>query len=313
MTITLKINKVALIGLGAMGVFFAPKLDAYLGKDRFRVLAGGERKDRIEAKGVTLNGVNYRFRVITPELEKDPADLIIMAVKDTGLDQAIEDIRNQVGGNTQILCVMNGIDSEERVAAAYGWEHVLYSYMRFSNSMKDSVADFDPDFGSVYFGEAKNDVFSERVRSIADLFDACGIKYKVEPDMIRGLWFKFMCNIGENMTCAMLGIPFGAFRISEHANVIRREAMWEVVRIANRLGIDIGEKDMERQEGTLRKLPFFNRPSTLQDLENGRRTEIEMFAGKVVKLGRELGIPTPVNWVFYHAIRTYEEKNAGLF
>ncbi len=309
----MKINKVTLIGLGAMGVFFAPKLDACLGKDRFRVLASGERRGRIESSGVTLNGVTHHFRVISPDFKGDPADLLIMAVKDPGLDQAIEDIRNQVGADTQILCVMNGIDSEERVAAVYGWEHVLYSYMRFSNSMKDSTADFDPEAGSVHFGEAKNEVFSERVRAIAELFEACGINYVVEPDMIRGLWLKFMCNIGENMTCAMLGAPFGVFRVSEHANALRREAMWEVVRIANRLGIDIGKRDMEKQEGTIQKLPFNNKPSTLQDLEKGRKTEIEMFAGKVVKIGRELDIPTPVNWVFYHAICAQEEKNAGLF
>lgn len=309
----MKINKVTLIGLGAMGVFFAPKLDARLGKDRFRVLASGERRDRIESSGVTLNGVTHHFRVISPDFEGDPSDLIIMAVKNPGLDQAIEDIRHQVGADTQILCVMNGIDSEEKVAAVYGWEHVLYSYMMFSNSMKDSASNFDPEAGSVRFGEAKNAVLSERVKAIAELFDACGINYVVEPDMIRGLWFKFMCNIGENMTCAMLRAPFGAFRVSEHANALRREAMWEVVRIANRLGIDIGERDIEKQEGTIQKLPFDNKPSTLQDLEKGHETEVEMFAGRVIRLGRELGIPAPVNWVFYHVICAQEEKNAGLF
>lgn len=306
----MKIKKVTLVGLGAMGVFFAPKLDACLGRENFRVLAEGERKKRLETRGVTINGVMHKFNIITPDAEGEPADLIIMAIKDTGLKQAICDIRNQVGQHTQILCVMNGIDSEERVAEVYGWEHVLYSYMRVSIVMKDGVADFDPTWGKVHFGEARNNGLSERVKAIGELFEACNIDYTVEPDMIKGMWFKFMCNIGENMTCALLGIPFGAFHVNEHANAIRRRAMQEVVEIANRRGIDLGQEDIERQEETIRKLQAGNKPSTLQDLENGRLTEVEMFAGKVVKLGEELGVETPLNWMFYHGIRVLEWKNS---
>jgi len=309
----MEIKKVTLIGLGAMGVFFAPKLEAYLCEGNFRVLAEGERKERLQSKGVTVNGIQHHFDVITPKTQGDPADLIIIAVKDTSLDQAIQDIRNQVGHSTQVICVMNGIDSEERIAAVYGWDHVLYSYMRVSIGMKDGVADFDPKWGKVHFGEAKNDVLSKRVEAIKDLFDTCKINYTIDPDMIRGIWFKFMCNIGENLTCALLGIPFGAFHVSDNANAIRLKAMLEVVEIANRLNIDLGQEDIDRQEDAIKKIPFPNKPSTLQDLESGRKTEIEMFAGKVVKLGEQLGTPTPLNWMFYHGIKVYEEKNRGKF
>lgn len=308
----MKIEKVTLIGLGSMGAFFAPNLYESLGKN-FRVLATGKRKERLQTKGVTINGVNYIFNIIEPSLKNDPADLIIISVKDTGLDQAIKDIENQVGENTQILCVLNGIDSEQKVAAVYGWEHVLYSYMRVSIGMKDGVADFDPDFGQVLFGEAKNDVITDRVQDIKNFFDACGINYVVQEDMIRGLWFKFMCNIGENMTCALLGVPFGAFRVSDHANEIRRRAMWEVVSVANKLGIDLGKQDIEGHEKTIGRLPFDNKPSTLQDIESLKPTEVEMFAGTMVKLGKQLDIETPVCWMFYHGIKVLEEKNEGKF
>ena len=113
----MKIENAALIGLGAMGVFFAPRLEAGLGREHFCVIAEGERRERLENRGVTVNGTNYRFRVASPE-EGTPADLLIIAVKDTGLAQAIRDIRQFVGENTVILCVMNGVESEEKVAAA---------------------------------------------------------------------------------------------------------------------------------------------------------------------------------------------------
>lgn len=309
----MEIKYAALIGLGAMGSFFAPRMEAYLGRERFQIVASGSRKERLEKNGVTVNGVNYKFSVRMPEEDGPKADLIIMAMKDMGLAQAIQDIRNLVGENTQILCVMNGIDSEEKVAEAYGWDHVLYSYMRMSIVMKDGVADFDPYWGKVHFGEAVNEALTPRVKAVKAFFDACDIPYEIDNDMKRGIWFKYMCNVGENMTCALFGIPFGAFRVSDSANEIRREAMREVMAIANRLGVDLNESDIERQEQTLKNIPAANKPSTLQDLEGKKKTEVELFAGTVVRLGKELGIPTPLSYMFYHGIRVLEEKNAGEF
>lgn len=309
----MEVKYAALIGLGAMGSFFAPRMEAYLGRDNFQIVASGARKERLESRGVTINGVNHRFSIRTPEEKGPAADLIIMAMKDMGLSQAIQDIRNLVGENTQILCVMNGIESEEKVAEAYGWEHVLYSFMRMSIVMKDGVANFDPYWGTVHFGEAKNETLTPRVTAIKGFFDACDIPYVIDEDMKRGIWFKYMCNVGENMTCALLGIPFGAFRTSDSANEIRRGAMREVMAIANRLGVDLNESDMEQQETALQRIPFQNKPSTLQDLEGKKKTEVELFAGTVVRLGKELGIPTPLSFMFYHGIRVQEEKNAGEF
>lgn len=304
----MKIKSVSLIGLGAMGVFFAPRLEEHLGRENFCVIAQGKRKERLENQGVMVNGVNYRFRVRTPE-EGCETDLIIMAVKDMGLSQAIEDIRMFVGQRTQILCVMNGVDSEKKVAEVYGFDHVLYSYMRMSIVMKNGRADFDPYWGKVYFGEAQNEIHTERVQGISELMERCDIPYKVEKDMMWGLWFKYMCNVGENLTCALLGIPFGVFQDSEEANEIRFAAMKEVQAVAREKGIIITDEQMKKQYETICRIPYNNKPSTLQDLEAGRRTEIDMFAGSMVRMGKELGIDTPVCWMFLQGIKVLEEKN----
>lgn len=305
----MEIKKVSLIGLGAMGVFFAPRLWKTLGED-FTVVASGERRKRLESKGVTVNGVNYKFPIADPVDPHEPADLILMATKDMGLQSAIEDIRGLVGPNTQILCVMNGVNSENQVAAAYGFERVLYSFMRMSVVMKDGVADFDPYWGEVHFGEKDNTgEHSERVKAIEALFTRADIPYQVDDDMIRAIWRKFMSNIGENMTCALLGIPFGYFQWCDEANAIREAAMREVVEIAQKKGIGLSERDIARQSARVRNIPYANKPSTLQDLEAGKKTEVEMFAGTVLRMGREVGVPTPVNWVLYNAIKTYEAKN----
>lgn len=303
------IKKVTLIGLGAMGVFFAPRISEKLGAD-FRILANGARKERLERKGVTVNTINYRFPIITPDVEGDPADLVIIAVKGYDLEQAIRDIKNQVGKDTIILSVLNGVESEKQIAAVYGSEHLLYSYMRISIVMKDGKTEFDPHKGLIHFGDLKNDPkhYSGNVLAVKSLFDLCGIDYKIDADMLKGIWFKFMCNVAENMTCAMFGVPFGAFQKNDDANFFRHKAMWEVIRIANKLGIDIGQNEIDRQEHTLGRLPYENKPSTLQDLEVGKRTEVDMFAGTVVRLGKELGVETPVCECFLHGIHLIEAR-----
>ena len=306
-----KIKKISLIGLGAMGVFFAPRLAAAY-PEGFRVIADGERKRRLEEKGVIVNGVNYKFPIITPEEKRDPADLILIGVKGYGLDQAIEDIRNQVGEETLIISLLNGVDSEEKLVKSFGEKHVLYGYMRMSVVMKDGKADFDPYWGKIHFGEKLNKEYSERVLAVKEVFDKADIPYEIDEDMLKGIWFKFMCNIGENMTCALLGIPFGGFQVSDHANWVRIEAMKEVAAIAQKKGISIGKKEIEMQNKTILTIPYPNKPSTLQDLEAFKHTEIDMFAGTVIQMGRELGIPTPICEMFYHGIHVLEEKNDGI-
>ena len=294
-----------------MGVYFAPRLAAAY-PEGFRVIADGERKRRLEEKGVIVNGVNYKFPIITPEEKGDPADLILIGVKGYGLDQAIEDIRNQVGEETLIISLLNGVDSEEKLVKSFGEKHVLYGYMRMSVVMKDGKADFDPYWGKIHFGEKLNKEYSERVLAVKEVFDKADIPYEIDEDMLKGIWFKFMCNIGENMTCALLGIPFGGFQVSDHANWVRIEAMKEVAAIAQKKGISIGKEEIEMQNKTILTIPYPNKPSTLQDLEAFKHTEIDMFAGTVIQMGRELGIPTPICEMFYHGIHVLEEKNDGI-
>jgi 2-dehydropantoate 2-reductase len=177
--------------------------------------------------------------------------------------------------------------------------------------MKDGSCNYDPKNGCFIFGETRNDTISPRIETMKDLFNRAEIPYKVATNMIRAIWLKFACNVSENQSSAILGIPFGAWQVSSHANQIREMAFWEVIRIANKKGIDIGEEDLLRQREALGSVPYANKTSMLQDLENGRMTEVEMLAGTVCRMGIELGIPTPVNDLFYHSMKVLEEKISG--
>ena len=204
-------------------------------------------------------------------------------------------------------------DSEEKIGAAFGMEHMLYALMRVSVGVRPEGYLYDPRKGHVEFGEKDNQTLSPRVQAVARLFDRAGIPYKIPEDMLHALWFKYLCNIGENLTCALLGIPFGAFRTSEDANFIRHAAMREVASVAAAYGVHFTEEELARQDVVVTRIPALNKPSTLQDIENKRPTEIAMFSGTLIKLREKAGVSTPFNQMFYHGIRVLEQKNNGDF
>ena len=306
------IKRVYLIGLGAMGASFAWSFLQDADCD-FKVIAGGARKERLRRDGITINGRHFDLDVLDPADACVPADLLIIAVKEYALDEAIGQIGGFVGENTQILSVLNGVDSEERVAAVYGWDHVLYAYMRLSGSYKDGVAHFYP--GRMFFGEAHNTpgAYTPRVQAVKALCDRVGVNAVVEADMKRGIWYKFACNIGENLPCAILGVPCVLFSRSADADAMRVAAMRETFAVARKLGIDLGEKEIEEHNAVVRGFAPESAPSTLQDLRAGRRTEVDMFAGRLVELGRQVGVPTPIAQMFLWSIHVLEEKNRGVF
>ena len=308
------IKTVSLIGLGAIGCFFASHLQGILG-DRLRIIAGGSRKDRLERDGVTVNGVNYRFHLVSPEEDcnGDYPDLAIIITKFPALSQAIKDMKNQIGPDTLIMAPLNGVEAEDMVASVYGWDNLLYSLAKVSVVMKDGQASFKPDAARIEFGEKRNTVITPRVRAVRELFESAGIRCVIPEDMERAIWFKYMCNVSENQSAAVLGISYGAWCVSEDANFIREALMREVIAVARKKGISLTEEDMEKQAERLAVVPPKNKPSTLQDIEAGRRTEVEMFGGAMIRMGRELGVPTPYNELFYHAIKVLEQKNEGFF
>ena len=307
-----EIKKVSLIGLGAIGSFFAPRLYNWLDKGNFRVIADGERNERLETRGLTVNDINYKFPVITPDYDKDTSDLIIISVKSTALDQAIKDIKNQVGPDTLILCILNGIDNEEKVASVYGWEHVLYSYMYANIEMKNSIVKYSPSKVCVHFGEATNHSYSDRVLKVKQLFDTCNISYQISEDMLFSMWYKYLANLSINMAGALLSLPIGAIFASEHVSAIVDAIIDEAIEVANAKGINITKQDFKEQEESFKKIKYNNKPSSLTDLDNKKPTEVDVFSGAIMNLGNELGINTPINTLIYHAIKAYEEKNKGL-
>jgi 2-dehydropantoate 2-reductase len=299
------IQKIAIVGAGALGAMYAARFFQQDPASVFLV-AGGERRRRLEKEGIVVNDRQYRIAVKDPTGPDSPADLILVGVKYLQLGQAIADLTRFVGPDTQILSVMNGIDSEERIADRFGWEHTLYCVAVGMDPLREGNRVRVTQEGRLLFGEAENGGQRLRLAPIRELFDRCGIAWEIPQDMIRALWWKYMINVGVNQCSAVTGAPFGVFQRSEEARALMDSAMAEVIAVARAREIDLGEADIERWHEILAGLSPEGKTSMLQDIDAGRRTEVDMFAGILVAMGDQLGVDTPVNRALLRIIRVME-------
>lgn len=122
------------------------------------------------------------------------------------------------------------------------------------------------------------------------------------------MWWKFMINVGINQASAVLRAPYRVFQQSKDAQQLKESLMEEVIALAQAKGVNLTRKDIDDWYPILDTVAPEGKTSMLQDMESGRKTEVEIFAGTAVRMGAELGIPTPVNRAMLHIIRVLEQS-----
>lgn len=302
--------RVAILGAGALGSFFATQFYNAPGYSTVLV-ARGERYTRLKNGGLVVNGKPYAIPVLHPDEAASPADLIIVALKSYHLPGAVHDLQKLVGERTTILSVMNGLDSEADIGAVYGMDKVLYAVSVGIDAVRQENRVTFTKPGKLYFGEATNTPPSERVRRVQALLNRAGIAHETPADMIRTLWWKFMINVGVNQASAAMRASYGTFQSSPEAQALMEALMQEAIALAEAERVDLTEQDVKDWYGFMNTLSPTGKTSMLQDIAAGRKTEVEIFAGKVVELGAKHGIPTPVNQTVLRIIHVLEHQAGG--
>lgn len=299
--------KVYLIGLGAIGGMIASKLQV-AGNCSLKIIADPERCRRYSELGVTVNGKACEFDYTCSDDKNEPADLIILAVKNHHLTDAIRQIQPFVGPDTNILSLLNGIDSEMVLGQEFGMEKMLYSFIVATDAVRVGTDIQYSNIGKIVFGEKGISNPTPRVQAIRALLEGAGVPCEVPEDILRELWWKFMMNVGVNQTSAILKAPYGVYARSQIARDLMYEACMEVVEIAKKAGIKLVENDIDTCFNIISSLAADKKTSMLQDVEAHRKTEVEAFAGTVIRLGQEYGVETPVNGVLYKMLKVIEEN-----
>lgn len=306
----MNIKKAAILGAGAVGSYVIWGLSNKDGIE-LGVVAKDKRNKRLKNKGITINGVKYTPNVWTPKEAKD-ADLLIVCLKYGNLPDTLDDIEKIVGENTIVMSLMNGVDSEEIIGKRINPNNILHSFIKVASQKKEDGYHFYPETTiGIILGELQPPFESERIKAINHLFANTGIHWRVTEFIQEEIWGKFRLNVCNNLPQAILGAGVGCYHDSEHMSFIRKALRGEVESIAEAKGIDLSKIDDSSGRGSAVKASA--RYSTLQDIDAGRHTEIDMFSGALVRMGKELGIPTPYNEYTYHMIKALEEKNDGIF
>jgi 2-dehydropantoate 2-reductase len=287
-----------LVGLGAVGTLFAARIAEHAAEGlSFRVLADAARIRRYRTDPPVFNGRPLALSYADPaETAPTPADLILVTVKSHHLCEAMDVLAAFMAPHTQILPLLNGIEARPRLAERFGEARVLYGLVFCNSAMRTGRCVRQDGAARIVFGEAHNPVPpAARVRSVADFFAQCGIDAEVPADMQAALWRKFILNTGLNQAEAIYRLTHGALRGHAEAISFAIGLMDEAAAIAAAVGIPHAQQLAEEALHAFAVLSPEGKSSMLQDIEAGRPPEIDLFAGTIVRLGRQYGIPTPLN------------------
>ncbi len=295
-----EIKNVLVCGIGAVGSIYADKIEKFTPQN-LRVLVDEARLERYKKNPTVFNGRVLDFNYILPNDTSFKADLIIIATKFDGLNDVIKNIKNFVYDDTVILSLLNGVTSEKIIAKTYGREKLLYSYFIGHSAIRDGRNITHDDVNTIVYGSENSNDF-EKVERIQDFFEQAGINYLIPDDIIHSLWLKYMLNVSANQTTAILRMNFGEMLENDKCMDFAINVMKEVQAIAKAEGVRNTESMIDETIKHLHTMIPEGKTSMLQDVEAGRKTEVEMFAGTVIKLGKEFGIPTPYNKIIKEMI-----------
>lgn len=307
-----RIKRVTIVGMGALGILYGDFFVNALGRDNVTFLADSARVSRYGKNPVFCNGRECSFKIQDGSIPdpQGPAQLLIFAVKATALEEAIETVRNQVGKDTIILSVLNGITSESMIGSALGMEHVLYCVAQGMDAVKLGNELTYSHMGQVCIGIPEGESYKEpMLRAVTDLFDETGFPYTREQDILRRLWCKWMLNVGVNQTVMVAKGTYGTVQKPGKERRMMMAAMAEVVALAEKEGIRVTNEDLQSYMDLADSLDPDCMPSMRQDGVAGRRTEVELFSGAVIEKAEQYGLDVPVNRELYRRIKEMERES----
>lgn len=304
----MSIKKVSIIGMGALGVLFGGILTKKLGKENVDFVVNKDRKARFFKYGLTSNGEACDFYLVDEDEKGRPADLLIFAVKGVDLESAIDSARNKVSDNTIILSLLNGVTSEEIIGEAFGFDKLVYCIAQGMDAVKIGNQLTYTNIGQLCIGIMDEDPkMREKLEKVANLFDRTAIPYKVEADIRHRLWSKFMLNVGVNQIVMIYEGNYGTVQRQGEARQLMIEAMEEARILANLEGINVSKNDLDQYVNLIDTLDPEGMPSMRQDGLLGRKTELDLFAGTVLKLAKKYKVKVQVNQMIFDRVKEMEQ------
>lgn len=299
-----EIKNVFFLGIGAIGAKYASQFYDKSPENVY-VIVDENRKKKYESEGVFVNNKEYKFKYITTPDPNISVDLIILGVKSNNLEESLVFLKPFLQSDTVILSLLNGITTVDKINEGLQTDQALYSIV-YMDAVKNGNKITYNHPGKFVFGESFNYSLTQRVLAVQHFFDIYGINYEVPEDMILSLWRKYLINVVGNQLTFILNVGYEGLQDNPYILNLVQLVGEEVIRVANAKNIDLAQIDIDNMIKTMRMLPGKAMTSMHQDRLADRISEVDIFAGEMINIGKEVGVSTPYNNMMYNLIKGYE-------
>lgn len=306
--------KIAVIGAGGVGGAFGAAL-AKAGAD-VAFVARGAHLAAMRQNGLKIEGGRGETHIHPCHATDDPAtigpvDFVIFCVKLWDVETAGEAIRPLIGPNTAVIPLQNGIDSYERLIPILGAEHVMCGVAQISATIAaPGVVQQTGTFMRLVFGEVAGGL-SARGDEFLSACKAAGFDATHSANILTDLWMKFILLATNSGMTAATRLPFGKLRADADIVATFAAAFAEVYAVGKANCIALPDDTVANMVKATQAFPDTMMASMAHDLLRGGRIELPWLSGKVVAMGRALGVPTPVHNVLHAILKPHTMGNAA--
>ena len=301
--------RVCVIGAGAMGSVFGGLL-AHVGHDVTFVDTWEENVAAINAHGVRLDGVKGELRIPANAVVGLPhgleADLAMIWTDANNTRRAAVTAAAALAPDGFAITLQNGIGNVETLIEVLGKSRVAAGSSMCSAAMRGPGHASFTHMGMTSVGEIDGGG-SARVEQLRAALAQARFQVRVHPDIMSLVWSKFAHNCAVNAICATTGLRVGEFARVAALDRLQDHVIDEILAVTQAKGITLDDPDF-RGHVKAHCWKKFNRPSMLQHIEAGTRTEIDAINGRLVEEGRRLGVPTPYNDALACLLKGVEHK-----
>jgi 2-dehydropantoate 2-reductase len=300
--------RIAVIGAGGVGGGFGAAL-AKAGAD-VTFVARGAHLAAMKTSGLKVQGGRGETHLVLTKATDNPAeigpvDIVLFCVKLWDVESAGERIRPLIGKGTAVIPLQNGIDAHERLLPIVGREALMCGVAQISASITaPGVITQVGTFMRMIFGELDGKR-SKRAEDLLALCQKTGFDVTLSEAILTDLWMKFILLATNSAITAATRQPIGKLRDDPDIRPIMIAAFRETFEVGRAKGIALPADAVDRIIEFVGHAPPTMKASMALDLDRGNRLELPWLTGKVVALGRELKVPTPVHGMFYAMLKPY--------
>jgi 2-dehydropantoate 2-reductase len=299
-------ERVAIVGAGAVGCYFGGML-AHAGVP-VTLIGRASHIDAIRANGLFLQRKDFeeyiRVDASTEIRSVRKCTIVLLCVKTIDTETAAAAVAPHLGADSMVVSFQNGVDNVERIRRATGIA-AIPAVVYVACAMTGPGRVTHNGRGDIVIGPRS--VLTER---ISRLFEAARIPCRISENIDGELWTKLLMNCAYNAISAITHSRYRDLREDVEIQNVMKELIREVTAVGTAAGVALpGVEQLIEAATRLGEAMATATSSTEQDLTRGRPTEIDSLNGYIVRRGRELGVPTPVNATVYALVKLIERQS----